>query len=429
MHTNLKKGLLLFLPASLFLFVGLLNLWLVDSTRWDNSVFLYAGLLVLMLAITGLLLDKWHISGDAYLWPLLSMLGYMGMVLLFRLSPTAAVKQFYWHIVGITAFLVVIKLAGDYIKLQDYKYVYIIFGLLLLALTIIFGIEVGGAKSWLAFGPLRFQPSEIVKIILVIFLASFLEEERGVLVSGSREVLGISMPSFRYIGPVVLMCGFSLILLVFQKDLGTALIFYGTFLAMVYLATGRWLYIASGTVLFGIGASVCYYLFYHVQTRVAIWLNPWADIDGRGYQIVQSLFALSAGGLTGTGLGLGSPDLIPAVSTDFVFTAWSEEMGLVGAVAMILVYLLFTYRGMLIAANSRNSFGILLAGGLSALFAIQTFVIMAGVVKFLPLTGVTLPFVSYGGSSLVSSYILAGLLVAVANKDCKAEEGMTAHEE
>lgn len=220
------------------------------------------------------------------------------------------------------------------------------------------------------------------------------------------------------------MCGLSLMLLVFQKDLGTALIFYGTFLAMVYIATGRWLYITSGTFLFALGAVICYFLFFHVQTRVAIWLNPWQDIDGKGYQIVQSLFALASGGLTGTGLGLGNPGYIPAVHTDFVFSAWSEETGMLGAVALILLYLLFVYRGMVIAAKSRTNFGILLAGGLSALFAIQTFVIMAGVIKLLPLTGVTLPFISYGGSSLVSSYVLAGLLVAVSHRDSSVSEGM-----
>ncbi|GAB4258508.1 FtsW/RodA/SpoVE family cell cycle protein [Thermincola ferriacetica] len=419
-----RKEMSLILWAALFFGAGLLNLWFIDNQRWHTDIFTYGGILVVLLLAISLLLARWKIIGDPYILPLIAMLNFIGMLLLFRLSPDVAVKQFYWQVVGLLSFVFVIKFLADYVRLQDYKYVYIIVGILLLVLTIIFGVEVGGAKSWLALGPLRFQPSEIVKIILVVFLASFLEEERDILVSGSREILGIGLPSLRYIGPVIIMCGLSLMLLVFQKDLGTALIFYGTFLAMVYIATGRWLYITSGTFLFALGAVICYFLFFHVQTRVAIWLNPWQDIDGKGYQIVQSLFALASGGLTGTGLGLGNPGYIPAVHTDFVFSAWSEETGMLGAVALILLYLLFVYRGMVIAAKSRTNFGILLAGGLSALFAIQTFVIMAGVIKFLPLTGVTLPFISYGGSSLVSSYVLAGLLVAVSHRDSSVSEGM-----
>jgi len=215
------------------------------------------------------------------------------------------------------------------------------------------------------------------------------------------------------------MWGFSLVLLIFQRDLGTALIFFGTFLAMIYIATGRWSYIVSGALLFGFGASICYFLFRHVRVRVAIWLNPWVDIDGKGYQIVQSLFAVGSGGIYGTGLGLGQPTLIPAVHTDFVFSAWSEEMGLLGAVALLAIYVLIIYRGFRIALTANTGFGLLLASGLTSLLAIQTLVIVGGVIKLLPLTGVTLPFVSYGGSSLVSSYIMLGLLTKISVKDGK----------
>ncbi len=419
-----KKGVSLITAAGVFLASGLLNLWMLDRNTWSFQMFIYGGGLFGLFLMTQLIFAKWQINGDQYILSLTAMLSFMGLVLLYRLSPAIAVKQFYWQVVGLLIFIVIVKYTGNYTRLEDYKYVYILIGLVMLSLTIILGVEAGGARSWLAFGPLRFQPSEVVKIVLVIFLASYLGEERDLLVSGNRTLLNFSVPSLRYTGPLVLMCGFSLLLLVFQKDLGTALIFYGVFLAMVYLSTGRWLYIFSGSILFAIGGTACYFLFSHVQTRVAIWLNPWADMDGKGYQIVQSLFALASGGLTGTGLGFGYPKFIPAVHTDFVFSAWSEEMGFLGAAALIMIYLLFVYRGLVIAANSKNNFGTLLAGGLSALFGIQTFIIMAGVIKLIPLTGVTLPFMSYGGSSLVSSYILAGLLTAVSHYDNGADEGM-----
>ncbi|MCL4440849.1 MAG: FtsW/RodA/SpoVE family cell cycle protein, partial [Firmicutes bacterium] len=261
------------------------------------------------------------------------------------------------------------------------------------------------------------QPSELVKIILVIFLAGYLEEKREVLTEGTRLVFGVPVPNLQYVGPLLVMWGFSLVLLIFQNDLGTALIFFGTSLTMIFIATGRWSYVITGTILFTAGAGLCYLLYHHVQARVAVWLNPWNDIDGKGYQIVQSLFAIGSGGFYGTGLGLGRPTLIPAVHTDFVFSAWSEETGFLGAAALLLIYCLLIYRGFCVALKAKSGFGALLASGLTSLLAIQTLVIVGGVIKLFPLTGVTLPFVSYGGSSLVSSYILLGLMTSISAKD------------
>lgn len=369
------------------------------------------------LVISNLLIKKWNANGDPYLFPLVSMLSVIGLIMVLRLSPGYSLRQFLWLFVGLIAFLATVKGLRDYRFLEDYKYIYIFCGLFLLLITIIFGSTIGGARSWLSFGSFRFQPSELVKIILVIFLASYLDEKKEILTEGTKTIAGLPVPSLQYIGPLLVMWGFSLVLLIFQKDLGAALIFFGAFLTMIFIATGRWSYVLTGVVLFSLGAVLCYYLFTHVQVRVSIWLDPWKDIDGRGYQIVQSLFAIGSGGLYGTGLGLGQPKLIPAVHTDFVFSAWAEETGLLGAAALIIIYCFIIYRGFNIAIKAESGFGKLLASGLTSLLGIQTLVIIGGVIKLFPLTGVTLPFVSYGGSSLLANYILLGLLVNISAKD------------
>ncbi|PKM81725.1 MAG: cell cycle protein [Firmicutes bacterium HGW-Firmicutes-14] len=407
----------LFIYIFVFLWTGLASLYAAEPVNGFKLPVVLGIFGVTAFLVSHLLLVKWEIRGDMLLFPLTSMLNAAGLIIVLRLSPDFAVRQFIWLYVGLAAFLVTIRLLPDYRKLEEYKYLYIFAGLLLLLGTILFGVEAGGARSWIDLGFARFQPSEVVKIILVIFLASYLAEKKEILTQGTRTFMSIPVPGLQYAGPLLVMWGFSLVLLIFQKDLGTALIFFGTFLAMIFIATGRWSYIVSGAGLFSLGAVLCYLFFSHVQVRVATWLNPWTDIDGKGYQIIQSLFAIGSGGAYGTGLGLGRPTLIPAVHTDFVFSAWSEETGLLGGLALLIIYCLIIYRGFRIALNSRSDFGMLLGSGLTSLLAIQTLVIAGGVIKLFPLTGVTLPFISYGGSSLVSSYILLGLLVKISAGD------------
>jgi len=414
-----KRGIegTLLIYIFVFLWLGLLNLVAAGvMTNFKLPSVLLLAVTVSFLA-THFLLVRWGVRGDILLLPLTAMLNVVGMLMILRLSTEIAEKQLLWQLVGLIAFLVTVKGLPSYKDLEDYKYIYIFSGILLLLSALIFGTETGGARSWIDFGIFKFQPSEFVKIILVIFLASYLEEKKEILKEGTTSFLGMPVPNVQYIGPLLVMWGFSLVLLIFQNDLGTAMIFFGTFLVMIFIATGRLSYIISGTLLFSLGAWMCYLFYRHVQIRVAIWLNPWNDIDGKGYQIVQSLFAIGSGGFYGTGLGLGRPDLIPAVHTDFVYSAWSEEMGFLGAVALLLIYCLMIYRGYRIAMTADSGFGSLLASGLTSLLAIQTIVIVGGVVKLFPLTGVTLPFVSYGGSSLVSSYILIGLLTNISAKD------------
>ncbi len=408
----------LFIYVILFFWLGLFSLLgtgngTVAAAGIKQSL-LFGGVVSLGLITVHLLLEKWKFRGDQFLFPLTSMLSAAGLVMILRLKPDYAMRQFVWLFVGLAAFLVTVRLLQNYKRLEDYKYIYVLAALILLLGTILFGVEAGGARSWIDLGVARFQPSEIVKIILVIFLASYLEDKKEVLTVGTRNLWGIPVPGLQYVGPLLVMWGFSLVLLIFQKDLGTALIFFGTFLVMIYISTGRWSYVFFGSFLFGLGATACYFLFSHVRVRVAIWLNPWADIEGRGYQIIQSLFALGSGGAFGTGIGLGQPNLIPAVHTDFVFSAWSEETGLVGAIAILIIYCFIIYRGFRIALAAQTGFGALLAAGLTSLLAVQTLVIVGGVTKLLPLTGVTLPFVSYGGSSLVSSYIMLALLMRIS---------------
>ncbi len=361
----------------------------------------------------------WRLAGfrcDPFLMPITAGLTALGLIFLFRLRPQYAERQFAWLLIGLLVLLLITTLLRKLDWLADYKYIYVAAGALLLVLPIFFGQEQYGARSWLRIGLFQIQPSEFVKILLVLFLASFLAENRRVLTAGSDQILGISIPGIREYGPLVVMWGISLLILAFQKDLGTALIYFCTFLAMVYAATARMFYVLIGLILFFLGGTVAYHIFSHVQARVDIWLNPWPLMGGSGYQIIQSLFALGSGGIFGSGLGQGMPNLIPAVHTDFIFSAIVEELGLLGGCAVLVLYMCFILRGLMIALAARNDFTSLVATGLTALMGLQTFIIIAGVIKLLPMTGVTLPFISYGGSSLVANFVLLGMLLNISHE-------------
>jgi cell division protein FtsW (lipid II flippase) len=327
----------------------------------------------------------------------------------------------------LVAFLLVLVFVRDLKVLRDYRFVIGIVGLLLLLFTAIFGREINGARLWVAFGPVRFQPAEFGKILLVVFFAAYLVDIREALTVSTRRVLGVPLPPFRYLAPLLTIWALSMVLMIFMKDLGTSLLFFGALLALLYVATGRFFYVVVGLVLFVAGAALLYFIFPHVQTRIDIWLDPWKDPSGKGYQIVQSLFALAAGGLFGRGLGQGylimqsGHTIIPALETDFIFSAIGEELGLVGAVGIILLFLIFTYRGFRIAARARDDFSRLLATGLTSIFALQAFLIMGGVIKLIPLTGITLPFVSYGGSSIVANFVLLALLLRTSDRVARDE--------
>jgi cell division protein FtsW (lipid II flippase) len=311
----------------------------------------------------------------------------------------------------------------NYHRLFDYKYLLAAVAVLLIASTFTpLGYEVNGARLWVSLGPVGFQPSEFARIALIIFFAGYLAETRDLLAATSRTILGVQIPALKYFGPVALVWAASLGLLVFEKDLGSSLLFFAVPLLMLYAATGRIAYVLLGTVLFSVGSFLAFLLFDHVKVRVRAWLDPWAYPDTDGFQILQSIFNIADGGLLGTGLGAGFAQTIPEVETDFVFSAIASELGLLGASAVLLAFLAFVYRGTKIALLAEDDASKLLAFGLTAMFAIQTLVIVGGVTKAIPLTGITLPFVSYGGSSVVGNFILTGLLLLISERAGRREE-------
>jgi peptidoglycan glycosyltransferase len=355
---------------------------------------------------------------DGLLLPIAAALTFLGLVMIERLDSRLALEQLIWIAVASVCFTLVVVFLRNYEALAQYKYTLGILALLLLASTMFIGKEVNGARLWLQIGPLHFQPSEIAKVLLVIFLAAFFAEKHEVLSISTHRVLGVPLPEIKYFIPLFLMWGFSVLLMIYQKDLGSSLLFFGIFICMLYAATGRKTYVFVGLAMFALGAYLCYLGFAHVQLRVMTWLHPFnpLTIQKQSYQITQSLFALSSGGVSGTGLGLGHPTFIPSVTTDFIFSAVGEELGLMGAVSVVLMYILLVARGVKVALAHRDDFGKLLAIGLVSIIAIQSFLIMGGVTRLIPLTGITLPFMSYGGSSLVSNFILLALLIVLSHR-------------
>jgi cell division protein FtsW (lipid II flippase) len=384
----------------------------------------YAGTLFVLYLGVRLLLPH----SDVLLLPIVTMLTGIGLVMIYRLTynvegvENLATTQAVWILVGSGAMFFIVLFFRNYHRLFDYKYLFALAAVALIALTFTpLGYEVNGARLWVSLGPVGFQPSEFARIALVIFYAGYLAEKRDVLTATSRSFLGIQIPALKYFGPVALVWAASLALLVFEKDLGSSLLFFAVPLLMIYAATGRIAYIMIGGLLFALGSFVTYFLFGHVQLRVESWLDPWGDPDGAGFQILQSIFNIADGGLTGTGLGAGFSQTIPEVETDFIFSAIASELGLLGATAVLLAFLSFVYRGIKISLLAEDEASKLLSYGLTAMFALQTLIIVGGVTKAIPLTGITLPFVSYGGSSVVGNFILTALLLVISEKAGRRE--------
>ena len=317
-------------------------------------------------------------------------------------------------------------LLRDYRKLENYRYTIAFVGILLLLLPRVPGIgqEVNGAFLAVKVGPIQFQPAEFAKIAIVIFLASYLRDTRHVLVVGARKFAGITFPPLKHLGPLIVIWGLAMLMLVFIRDLGSSLMFFGAFLALLYVATNRISFVLIGMTMFAGGAYFFSQTVSHVHDRVQIWLDPFAPgvVNDQGYQIAQSLFAQADGGVLGAGFGQALLDLpgggsfLPEPATDMIYAVVTDELGLVGAVAVVAAYLLITYRGFKIAMLARDSFSTLLAAGLTSVFALQVFVIVGGVTRVIPLTGVTLPFVSYGGSSLLANFVLLALLLLISDR-------------
>ena len=378
---------------------------------------------VAVLAVFGALhvfLVSVGFRGDQLLLPIALGLTGIGFVLVERLAPLLLLQQLSWLVIAAGVFCVTIIVPRELSVIARYKYTWALLGLLLLVspLLPVVGREINGARIWVGItGIGQFEPWEVVKIALVIFFAAYLEEYREVLSTSPRRFGPIPVPPIPYLLPIVGMWLVAMLVMVFEKDLGATLLFFGIFLAMLYLATGEPIYVLFGLIMLAAGGFVAYHMFPHVAARVDVWLAPF-DSDLRfdqGYQLTQGLFSLANAGLLGAGLGNGMPERIPVVWSDFVFDAFTEEVGFVGALALLAFYLVFVYRGMLIALRAPTTFLQLLAGGLSFIVAFQTLVIVAGNAKLIPLTGITLPFVAYGGSSLVTNFMLCALILRVSD--------------
>ncbi|WP_047866081.1 FtsW/RodA/SpoVE family cell cycle protein [Rubrobacter aplysinae] len=385
--------------------------------------FVYGGAYAGMMLGVYLIVRLWLPYADALLIPIVTLLTGVGLIMIYRAGFTEGVPaslattQVVWVLVGCVVLLLTIFLFRNYQRLLSYKYLIALGAFVLIGLTFTpFGQEVNGARLWVDIGPVRFQPSEFARIALVIFFAGYLAEKRDVMAATSRSFIGIPLPPLKHFGPVAMVWAASLGLLVFEKDLGSSLLFFVVPLLMLYVATGKLAYVLIGSLLFAGGAVAGYFMFDHVQVRVSAWLDPWSQANEGGYQILQSIFAISEGGVAGTGLGEGLAGRIPEVQTDFIFSSVASELGLLGATALLMAFLVFAYRGLKIALYAPDDGSKLLAGGLTVMFALQTFIIVAGVTKLIPLTGITLPFVSYGGSSVVGNFILTGLLLVISNK-------------
>jgi cell division protein FtsW (lipid II flippase) len=438
-----NRELIALIPASLLITAGFAAVFISQDATLSTA----AGtqeLSDLSLTIGGIFLGlclATHVvlrftlpHADPYLFPLVAVLACFGLVVIYRIDADLAREQAQWFVVGLVLFVVTIVALRDFRKLERYRYTIAAASLILLLLPRVPGVgqQSNGAYLGVGIGPVSFQPAEFAKIALVVFLAAYLKDTRQVLVLGARKILGLTIPPLKHFGPVLVIWGATMLMLVFIRDLGSSLMFYGAFMALLYVATNRLSFVTIGLGLFALGAwfiaSPAGRILPgtgQVEDRVNIWLDPFKPevVEREGYQLAQSLFAQADGGLFGTGFGqalIKQPAtgdvILPAPQTDLIYAVIVNELGLAGACGLILVYLLFAQRGFKVAMLARDSFSKLLAAGLSAVFALQVFVIVGGVTRVIPLTGVTLPFVSYGGSSIVANFVLLALLLMVSDR-------------
>lgn len=442
---------LLLIPALLSI-VGMLMVILVPTgaMQWQWKDLWMSFLFIGLAYGIHLYLNLAKPRADQVLLPIVATIMVLGLVMIQRLEPALisahpgrnglpspfegiARKQVIWIAVGMLAMWGTVALVRDLNWLRRYKYTFAILGIGLVAATLVFGSDAGsgsGVKLWFNFGFFQFQPSELLKVLLVIFLAGYLDDKRDLLVSPYR--LGpVKLPPVPYVAPLVLLWALALVLFVVQKDLGSALLFFGIFLAMLYVASGRPFFVVSGLVLFFAAAYTLNHFFAsqftHIQKRINIWLDPWPVGNDAGYQIVQSLYALASGGVFGVGTGFGSPGGIPAVQTDMIISAIGEELGLMGTLAVLALFMMLVYRGYHIAFGARTGYEQLLAVGLTTILGLQAIIIIGGAIKLIPLTGITLPFISYGGSSLITNCVIIGLLLRISAPRIVRTERLDSH--
>jgi cell division protein FtsW (lipid II flippase) len=430
-----SRELFALIPVALLVTAGFTAVFITESEELGNLSLFYGGYFLALCLATHFVIRSRLPDADPFLFPLVALLAAFGLVMLYRLDESLARDQANWFVLGIVLLSLTIYFLDDYSALERYRYVIALVGIGLLILPRVPGIGEQTNDAFLAvkLGPLSFQPTELAKICIVVFLASYLNERREVLVIGARNFAGIVLPPLKHLGPLLVVWGAAMFMLVFIRDLGSSLMFFGAFLAMIYVATARISFVLVGILMFVLGSWFFANTIGHVQERFDIWLDPFHEAEGAGFQIAQSLFAQADGGLFGEGLGgslvqlpqasegcLGKfPNcgaILPAPHTDAIYAVIVNELGLFGGAAVILIYALITERGFKTAILAEDGFSKLLASGLTAIFALQAFVIIGGVTRVIPLTGVTLPFISYGGSSITANFVLLALLLMISDR-------------
>jgi cell division protein FtsW (lipid II flippase) len=424
-----NRELLGLIPASLLVTAGFAGVFIQRSNTLSNVSLTY-GALFLGLCLAAHIFIRFTLpNADPYMFPLVALLSSFGIVMIYRINATLARQQAQWLVLGLVLFAVTVMFFRDYRKLERYRYTIVAVSLLLLILPRLPGVGYAANGAYLGVhipGLFVFQPAEFAKIGLVVFLASYLRDTRQVLVMGARRILGVTLPPLKHLGPVLVIWGIAMLILVLLHDIGSSLMFYGGLLAVLYVATNRLSFVVIGLLAFAVGAWYLGTHIPHVHARVETWLHPFSPrlyhAPLGSYQVANSIFAQAAGGLFGQGFGEatltlpGGGTLLPAAQTDMIYAVITNELGLFGATAVLAASLMFVARGFKTALLARDSFSTLLASGLSAMLALQVFVIVGGVTRVIPLTGVTLPFISYGGSSIVANFVLLALLLLISDR-------------
>ncbi len=418
---NSESGLMIM--AVLLSLGALILVTFAQSDTLPASFFVHALFVVAIAAVSHTVVRRFAPNADPILLPCAITLAGIGFAVVKRLDPALAGPQTVWIAVGAGAFCLTLIILRDHRILENFRYSLMLLGvaLLMLPLAPVIGKTVRGARLWVEIGPINFQPAEAAKIVLAAFLAGYLAAKREVMTVPTARIGPWKLPAPRHFGPLIIAWVLSLAVMIWQRDLGSSVLFLSLYIVTIYVATQRASYVAAGGAMLVGGILFANIAFAHVQRRISAWLDPWQDISGAGFQIAQSLFALGTGGIAGEGLGKGRPDFIRSgVTTDFIFSAIGEELGLLGTTAVLLLFAVIVGRGLHIGLRSREPFGTLLAVGLTSIVAVQTFLIVGGVTRLIPLTGITLPFVSYGGSSIVANFVLIAILLRISNAEAGA---------